>query len=128
MSKIIGRPLYAPAPAGGGASPQLPELAGTWVMNERLYAPENWTTENVAFTATNTAGTTYSVKKVHLTNSSSSGKILELDLKAIYYFMTNAWATGQMNNKYNKWTFPAGATASDEFRAWLESNATKQTA
>ncbi len=97
-------------------------------MNERLYAPENWTTENVAFTATNTAGTTYSVKKVHLTNSSSSGKILELDLKAIYYFMTNAWATGQMNNKYNKWTFPAGATASDEFRAWLESNATKQTA
>ena len=23
MSKIIGRPLYAPAPAGGGASPQL---------------------------------------------------------------------------------------------------------
>lgn len=97
-------------------------------MNERLYAPENWTTENVEFTATNTAGTTHSVKKVSLVETSSSGKSLRLDLITIYWFKTNAWATGQSNGKYNKWTFPAGATASDEFRAWLASNATKQTA
>lgn len=106
---------------------ELPELAGTWVLNEVLSEPENWTTENVEFTATNTAGTTLSVNQVRLTETSSSGKILNLNIyTAIYYFQTNAWATGQANNKYNKWTFPAAATASDEFRAWLASNATKQ--
>ena len=122
------------APGGSGIvcfrdAQELPELAGTWVMNERLYAPENWTTENVEFTATNTAGATLSVNLVRLRETSSSGKILELNTYTeIYYFQTNAWSTGQANHKYNKWTFPAGATASDEFRAWLASNATKQTA
>ena len=125
-------------PASGGSgivcfrdAQELPELAGTWVLNERLYEPENWSNENVTFTATNTAGTTLSVNRVRITgtSSSSSGKILELNTyTAIYYFKTNAWVTGQSNSKYNKWTFPSGATASEAFRAWLASNATKQTA
>lgn len=114
----------------GGVTPEptpTPTLEGTWVLNERLYAPESWTAENVEFTATNTAGTTLSVNKVRLTETSSSGKILNLnDYTAIYYFQTNAWATGQTNNKYNKWTFSAGATASNEVLTWLANNATKQ--
>lgn len=110
---------------GGGASPQLPELAGTWVLNERLYAPENAIntfpingsvidTNNVtkAFTAL-TVSTEYFQFQIP-----SGGNI------NFYVFNSNTWNTGYQH----KISFPAGATASEEFRAWLASNATKQTA
>lgn len=120
-------------PANGGSgiccirrAVPLPDLAGTWVLNERLYEPENAFNENVAFTATNTSGTITNPTGVRFV-SSTSGSYLELKpTMLVYYYATNAWATGQTNNKYNKWTFPTGATVSDEFRAWLANNATKQ--
>ena len=105
---------------------ELPELAGTWVLNERLYAPENEFNENVAFTAVNTSGTIKEPTGVRIVKGSSSHSLELKPTTIVYYFSTNAWATGETNNKYNKWTIPAGATASDEFRAWLASNATKQ--
>ena len=100
---------------------ELPELAGTWVLNERLYAP----TESVK-TDTNFSGTTKTGKVeqfISVTNGPNAvtakpARGLSL---TIYSYSTNQW-----NEKYNTWTFPAGATASDEFRAWLASNATKQ--
>lgn len=107
-----------------------PTLEGTWVLNDTLSVPENWSSEDVEFTATNTAGTTYSVIKVSLTEGSSSGKTLNLSSgqssKIVYWFQTNAWATGEINNKYNNWTFLTGATASDDFITWLAANAIKQ--
>lgn len=100
------------------------------MLNDTLSVPENWSSEDVEFTATNTAGTTYSVTRVFLSEGSSSGKTLNLkssqSSKIIYWFQTNAWATGQSNDKYNSWTFPSGATASDDFITWLAANATKQ--
>lgn len=109
---------------GGGASPQLPELAGTWVLNERLYAPENNVSVYTSFTGTKVG-----------TQSPRSFTAMDVDVNAVtvkpagssrislYTFSNNAW-----DQKYKIITFPAGATASDEFRAWLASNATKQTA
>lgn len=100
---------------------KLPELAGTWVLNERLYKPENDINENVSFTAGSSAtGTQTRYIKIRsgtdLTfyNSSGGGT-------TIYRYNDNSW-----DIKYNHLTFPAGTTASDELRAWLASNATKQ--
>lgn len=100
---------------------ELPELAGTWVLNERLYAP----TESVK-TDTNFSGTTKTGKVeqfISVTNGPNAvtAKPASGLSLTIYSYSTNQW-----NEKYNTWTFPAGATASDEFRAWLASNATKQ--
>lgn len=100
---------------------ELPELAGTWVLNERLYAP----TESVK-TDTNFSGTTKTGKVeqfISVTNGPNAvtAKPASGPSLTIYSYSTNQW-----NEKYNTWTFPAGATASDEFRAWLASNATKQ--
>lgn len=100
-------------------SVELPELAGTWVLNERLYAPENEFTQSVSFTAESTTGS-----KFNFTSINYNGEYLRFATTTytiIYQFNTNKWS-----NKYKTLIFPAGATASNEFRAWLASNATKQ--
>lgn len=109
-------------------SMELPELAGTWVLNEKLYAPETMPlTENVNFSSTDEAGgaasennqcifrTQYGVSYFEI-HSTSLAKTV-----TVYTFNTDSWT-----NKWTRLTFPAGATASDEFRAWLANNATKQ--
>lgn len=102
----------------------LPELDGTWVLNERLYAPESAFSENVNFNASETAtGTQRGFTGVK--NNTINGQLIFFNAfidEIIYYYSSNTW--GANNLKYL--TFPAGATASDEFRAWLASNATKQ--
>lgn len=129
MSKIIGRPLYAPAPAGG-ASPQLPELAGTWVLNERLYPSQTGAAinESINFTAVTPNGNFTGAKiGVGYTATSTVGFYLNQSTTfAVYQFSKNQWTDS--TRAISQITFPAGATASDEFRAWLASNATKQTA
>ena len=105
---------------------ELPELAGTWVLNERLYAPESDFDVTVNFTAAETGSVSYygALTKYAGTNHGFYYKYLDGGLAAqkfIYSFTSNSW-----QNKYKTITFPAGATASDEFRAWLASNATKQ--
>lgn len=124
-----GHTLIQGASGGSGivcfrdAAP-LPELAGTWVLNERLYAPESAFTENVNFNAAETAtGTQRGFTGVK--NNTINGQLIFFNSftdDTIYYYSSNTW--GANNLKYL--TFPAGATASDEFRAWLASNATKQ--
>ena len=113
----------------GGVTPEptpIPTLEGTWVLNDTLSEPDTAFNENVAFTATNTYGTIINPAGVRFV-SSTSGSYLELKPSTlVYYYATNAWATGQTNNKYNKWTFPSGATASDNFITWLAANAAKQ--
>lgn len=100
----------------------LPELAGTWVLNERLYAPESVFTETVSFRASAPDGGGTNVSKIFTENAKLKCNILaSISVYTMYDFSANTWG-----NKYPKWTFPSGATASDEFRAWLASNATKQ--
>ena len=102
----------------------LPELAGTWVLNEMLYAPENAFSESVEFSASaTTSGTQRGFTGVK--NNTINGQLIFYNAfveDVIYYYSSNTW--GANNLKYL--TFPAGATASDEFRAWLANNATKQ--
>nr|DAQ80535.1 MAG TPA: hypothetical protein [Caudoviricetes sp.] len=102
---------------------ELPELAGTWVLNERLYAPENDISENISFTATTPTlpADTRTCTAVSVSTQYVSIKPSTANWITAYNILVNKWI-----NKYQTWTFPAGATASDEFRAWLASNATKQ--
>lgn len=103
---------------------ELPELAGTWVLNERMYAPES----NVYFTNQDfTIGNASNPNSATVINLICTTAKIEYTATigytyTLYTFSNNTWGT----NKYTYLTFPAGATASDEFRAWLASNATKQ--
>ena len=108
----------------GGVTPEptpTPTLEGTWVLNERLYAAPTKINETVNFTARKTAGSAaqqyasfYSDTQLLFTMATGS-------TSTIYTYSTNAWG-----EKYKYLTFPAGATASNELRAWLASNASKQ--
>lgn len=101
---------------------ELPELAGTWVLNERLYAPENTINQTVQFTAKESA-TSAEQAYASFYSDTSALKFTRAtgSTTTVYTYSSNTW-----NTKYKYLTFPAGATASDEFRAWLASNATKQ--
>lgn len=100
---------------------ELPELAGTWVLNERLYKPENDMRFDISFTAiSDSTGASNNFNGINL--SAASLYFLKTGTSSyIYNFNDFTW-----RNRYKTITFPAGATASDEFRVWLASNATKQ--
>lgn len=100
---------------------ELPELAGTWVLNERLYAPES---DIRAFNITYQAGNGtnyYNYSNIAVTTVQFYGTRANQDYNLFYRFTDNVWSY-----KYKYFIFPVGATASDEFRVWLASNATKQ--
>lgn len=109
----------------GGVTPEptpTPTLEGTWVLNERLYAPATDISQYADFTATY-GSSTINCTRAQITDTkviitSDQGRAI-----TIYTFSDNSWTSG---SKYGTWTFPEGATASDEFRTWLASNATKQ--
>lgn len=121
-----GTSVYTNGASGGSGivcfrdAVELPELAGTWVLNERLYAPESTLDVSVSFTAYNDINTPKMFARIY---SSSSLEFITANntVSTIYNYSANTWVT-----KYKYITFPPGATASDEFRAWLASNATKQ--
>ncbi len=102
---------------------ELPELAGTWVLNERLYNPEANITGQFNFTTGPDTGTEYPYEGIEVP-ASTTGTMTYLrgtSAQNIYNFSTNTWYSN-----WRKIIISAGATASDEFRAWLASNATKQ--
>ena len=100
---------------------ELPELAGTWVLNERLYAPESAFYENISFTVKTETGGETPTNRVDITASILKVTLTGAGSVKVYTFTDNSWGS-----KYKYWTFSTGATASDEFRTWLASNATKQ--
>lgn len=106
----------------GGVTPEptpTPTLEGTWVLNERLYAPEKDFDEiNLYFTFGKSRCSR--IRTSNLTHLSAY-KVISGDGIDIYQFSNNTWKTTTRSL-----TFETGATASDEFRAWLASNATKQ--
>ena len=99
---------------------ELPELAGTWVLNERMYAPVSNIDETISFQAKTE---TSELKQFSRCTTSTYLEFVTSNnvVTTVYNFSGNAWIS-----KYKYLVFPAGATASDEFRAWLASNATKQ--
>ena len=101
---------------------ELPELTGTWVLNERLYAPENTINQTIQFTAKEGA-TSAEQAYANFYSDTSALKFTRAtgSTTTVYTYSSNTWKT-----KYKYLTFPAGSTGSDEFRAWLASNATKQ--
>lgn len=109
----------------GGVTPEptpTPTLEGTWVLNERLYAPESAFTETVSFQAAAPDGGLTNVSKIFTENAKLKYNIqTSISIYTMYDFSTNTW-----DHKYPKWTFPSGATASDDFITWLAANATKQ--
>ena len=101
----------------------LPELAGTWVLNERLYNPETNIVGRFNFTTGPNTGAEYPYEEIEVPASATGTMTYNRGTSAqnIYNFSTNAWYSN-----WQKIIIPAGATASDEFRAWLASNASKQ--
>lgn len=126
-----GGSVFTGAGSGGSGivcfreSVELPELAGTWMLNERLYAPETVIIETIRFVA----GAT-------ITSINNPYKEIRIGYNDIMYYVETSGGTPWIFNfktpawnasyKYKYLEFPTGATASDEFRAWLASNATKQ--
>ena len=110
----------------GAAS--LPELAGTWVLNNRLYPSQTGAAinENINFTAVTPNGDFTGVKIIvgYAPTSTAGFYLNQSSTFATYQFSNNQWVDS--TRAISQITFPAGATASDEFRAWLASNATKQ--
>lgn len=104
---------------------ELPELAGTWVLNERLYAPESDFQVYTSFTVGSSVSTQYAASLIWTYTTSGLHRLSVQRTtgaeNVLYNFGTNTW-----DYKYKYLVFPTGATASDEFRAWLASNATKQ--
>lgn len=113
---------------------KLPELAGTWVMNNRIYQSETTIKELVNFTMPGYTVTSYNAKGLRVvglpTTPASffgiwrSTEATEQYL-SVYDFYTNEWQNTK-DRQPAVLTFPTGATASDEFRAWLAANAVKQ--
>ena len=104
----------------GGVTPEpepepTPTLEGTWVLNERLYAPEKDFDEiNLYFTfGTARCNRIRTSNLTHL----SAYKVISGDGIDIYQFNSNTWKSTNRNLTFE---------TSDEFRAWLASNATKQ--
>lgn len=127
---VANRPIGYVGAGGSGvvcfreAAP-LPELAGTWVLNERLYAPETAIIETIRFVAGATSTSINNPYKEIRVGYNDIMYYVETSggTPWIFNFKTSAW---NASYKYKYLVFPAGATASDEFRAWLASNATKQ--
>lgn len=122
-----GGAVFTGAGSGGSGvvcfreSVELPELAGTWVLNEKMYSPVSPFTENINFTFYTETGTPVSGKQIRVSGSQLYVTQTSGNDYQVYNFTYNSW-----QQKYKKWKFEVGVTASDEFRAWLASNATKQ--
>lgn len=113
---------------------KLPELAGTWVMNNRIYQPATTIKELVNFTMPGYTVTIYNAKGLRVAGlPTTPGSIFGIwrstdateQYLSVYDFYSNEWGNTK-DRQPAVLTFPSGATASEEFRKWLASNATKQ--
>lgn len=101
---------------------KLPELAGTWKFNERIYPPETPFDITANYTIANTppsSGSAY--KRIYISNNQLMGEAVIGQTNSFYNFATNTPVASRFG--YFRTDNAQGFT--DEFRAWLESNATK---
>lgn len=98
-------------------SVELPELAGTWKMNEIMYAPETEIVDTVRIDYYYD-GSYYHGTGVHITANAFqiTGQFGSLP---VYRFDRNTFSGGKILNNVS-------GTPGEAFRAWLSSNATKQ--
>lgn len=109
----------------GGVTPEptpTPTLEGTWVLNEQLYPVNNFNEKIGCDVFINNTATKHGITTIVST---------ETDLKfykggGIEYSLIYASQTWNLNAKVTSIQFYEGATASNEFMAWLTANATKQ--
>lgn len=130
-----GATISIPGASGGSGivcfreAVELPELAGTWVLNERLYPSQTGASINevISYQGVTPQGnfTGYSIGIGATANATVAFYLNASTNYAQYQFSSNTWVVSKPS-PVQTITFPAGATASDEFRAWLASNATKQ--
>lgn len=119
--------VVAQAGSGGSGvvcfreSVELPALGGTWVLHERMYAPVSDFVENVNFTFYTETGSAIAGNRIRVSGNQLYLRQSTGNEYQVYNFGANSW-----QQKYRKWKFETDATASDAFRAWLASNATKQ--
>lgn len=99
---------------------ELPELAGTWVLNKRLYQAENRIEQSLNFELSITSSTDFT--SIIINDSQVLVRARNQAYSALYTFSSNSW--GGANTPVSMTI--TSTTASDEFRAWLASNATKQ--
>lgn len=121
---VTGGDSYDGASGGSGIvcfreSVELPELAGTWKMNEIMYAPESEITDTVNINY-NYNGTLYHGTGVKLTN-------LAFQLTGAFGFINiYRFDNKVFSDATNRILLDVSGTPSEAFHAWLASNATKQ--
>ena len=101
---------------------ELPELAGTWVLNNRVYPVNNFNQSIGCTVFINNTVTQHDITKI--TDDGTTLRFFKGG--SIEYSCTYSSQIWNVNAQVTSIRFPAGATASDEFRTWLASNATKQ--
>lgn len=100
---------------------ELPELAGTWVLNARLYKAESSITQSLNFRLINTGNADFN--SIIIDNDAVRTRAVgQSGYSVLYTFSNNSWSGSTPPISITI----TSASASDEFRAWLASNATKQ--
>lgn len=122
-----GATISVPGASGGSGivcfreAQELPELAGTWVLNARLYKADNTITQSLNFRLSNTGSADFN--SIIIDNDAVRTRVVgQSSYSVLYTFSTNSWG-GSVPPISMTIT---SETASDEFRAWLANNATKQ--
>lgn len=103
-------------------SVELPELVGTWKFNARIYPPENpfdISSNYVIAAKAPSAGSGYD--RIYIVNNKLMGKVTAGVAMSFYDFSTNTPAS-----VFGYFRTDSVQNFTDEFRAWLASNATKQ--
>lgn len=100
---------------------ELPELAGTWVLHDRMYAPVNNFTEDINFTFYTETGSAVAGNRIRVSGNQLYVRQTTGNEYQVYNFQYMSW-----QQKYKTWKFETNTTSSEEFRAWLASNVTKQ--
>lgn len=100
---------------------ELPELAGTWVLNKRLYKAEATITQSLNYKLS--ISSTADWDSIVVNNDGVLTRVAgQSGYSRLYTFSTNSWGGASLPVSMTI----TSTTASDEFRAWLASNATKQ--
>lgn len=130
MSKIIGRPLYAPAPAPAGGGGQT-KLSGTWVPSA-IWKNVTLLPQSIAYTASvseaiechvvNTNGYEYNIINMRHV-SEERYAIVETDDGEVYDVYLDE---GLASSAFSALTFAAPQTVSADFYAWFTAAFTKQ--
>lgn len=98
-----------------------PTLEGTWVLNERLYKAESPITQSLNFRLSNTGSADFN--SIIIDNDAVRVRVVgQSGYSVLYTFSTNSWGGSTPPISITI----TSASASDEFSAWLASNATKQ--